>query len=252
MIDLHCHLMPGVDDGAASLDVSIQMLSDAAQLNISAVCVTPHYSEIIGSAYERRFRWLVKQTAGQPIRLLRGMEYRYSDLLTLDEFVTLGDSSYILVDFVAPAIDLSNVEKKVMELEHDGYKMVAAHPERLFGPQDIPALQRLVKCGVIMQLNAGSFLGMHGVEVKQMAELMLSYGLCHVVASDSHGKPTRTLFIDKAINYFNSNYHKDAVQILFHENSQLIIDDEHPHSIIPTVSHRSFNLIRRMFGPRIT
>jgi protein-tyrosine phosphatase len=248
MIDLHCHLMPGVDDGAASLNISIQMLDDAAKLDISAVCVTPHYSDVIGSAYERRFRWLVKQTASQPIRLLRGMEYRYSDLLTLDKFVTLGDSSYVLVDFVAPAIDLANVETKVMELERDGYKMVVAHPERLFEPKDIPALQRLVECGVVMQLNAGSFLGMHGIGVKQMAELMLSHGLCHVVASDSHGRPTRKLFIDKAINYFNSNYHKGVVDILFHKNSRLIIDDKPPQVMIPTTSQRSFSLLRRIFA----
>jgi protein-tyrosine phosphatase len=248
MIDLHCHLMPGIDDGAVSLDVSLQMLEEAAASNISAVCVTPHYSdEMTCLEYDRRFRMLVKQTLLQPIRLLRGMEYKYSDLLNLDEFVTLGGSSYLLVDFVAPAIDLRNVEKHVLELKRKGYQVLAAHPERLFDLRDIPALKQLARRGVVMQLNTGSFIGIHGDEVKKMAEAMLRCGLCHVIASDSHGKPNRKLFVDEAMNYFSLNYGNEVIQTLFHDNSRLIIDGKVPDPVMPSVSLSPFEHIRRLF-----
>lgn len=231
MIDLHCHLMPGVDDGPDVLQESIDMLSVAAEEKIKAICVTPHFSEKAVTAYDNAFSELEKIAAEKSIILFKGFEYKYSDLPGLDSFVPLGKSSYVLVDFYSPVIDLSILENQVFQLGLKGFKMLVAHPERLFSLRHCDMLTQLASRGVYFQLNAASFVGANGRAVQVMAEHMLKNGLCHAIASDAHNLKTRGGLMKLCKEHIRNKYGSSIMLMLMYENPRLILDNQVPDDI---------------------
>lgn len=201
MIDLHCHLLPGIDDGAADLATSLAMARAAVADGIRVTACTPH---IYPGLYENTAAGIRAATRclAQALRehdiglsLVCGADtHLVPDLLSRlrDGHVpTLNDSRYFLLEpphHVAPP----RFEAAVFELMAAGYLPIITHPERLSWIEThYEVMQRLAARGAWMQVTAGSLAGRFGKRPRYWGERMLSEGMVHLLATDSHGVDKR-------------------------------------------------------------
>jgi protein-tyrosine phosphatase len=197
MIDLHCHILPGLDDGPASMDKSIAMARASADDGISTVVATVHVgtrsfdapaAEIRDAAGRMRERL---QAEGIPLKLLVGTELAAtSDVAALVEAgraITLGEHSRFLLIELPFTGQVTGIERQFFDLEIAGYKIVLAHPERSMACQRDPdLLTRLHERGYRAQVNAGSLAGREGRRVRNLCIRWLREGLVDAIASDGH------------------------------------------------------------------
>ena len=201
MIDLHCHLLPGIDDGASDLRTSLAMARAAVADGIRVVACTPH---IYPGLYENTadgIRAAVAKLAEQlrrrriPLQLVVGADVHLApDLLTRlrdGQVPTLHGSRYLLLEpphHVAPP----RFETSVFALAASGYVPVITHPERLTWIEShYSTLQRLAERGVWMQLTAGALTGRFGKRPRYWGERMLDEGFAHLIATDAHDEDQR-------------------------------------------------------------
>lgn len=196
MIDLHCHMLPGLDDGAPDLATSLQMARAFVADGVQTVACTPHIlpglyhndGPRICAAVAALQREL--DQAGIALRLETG-----ADVHIVPDFVAglqsgrllpLARSRYVLVEpphHVAPP----RLQDLLMELLAAGYVPILTHPERLSWIKQLyPNIERLVLAGVWMQITAGSLTGAFGRTAQQWGERLLDDGCVHIVATDAH------------------------------------------------------------------
>jgi len=200
LIDLHCHLLPGVDDGALDLDDSAAMAVRAVREGISAACATPHVrgdhgvriGEIagrvatLGEELERR---------GIALRVLAGGEVAEPVLARLDDAelraVALGGGRFVLLEPAAGPLS-DRLDAAVERLARRGFRALIAHPERHLAEDLFERLARLVERGALVQATAAALE--RGPAVEGMRALA-AHGLIHVLATDAHsshgGRPMR-------------------------------------------------------------
>jgi len=200
LIDLHCHILPGVDDGALDIRDSVGLARQAAADGIEAICATPHIrhdhdvriDEIAerAEAVNRRLRG-----EGIPVTVLSGGEVAETAVEGLSEEelgrVALGEGRWILLE-PAPGPLGESLERRVDHLAERGHRALIAHPERHLSADMYERIARLVGLGALVQATADFFLR------EQMAAGMLSLaeaGLVHVLSSDAHsshgGRPAK-------------------------------------------------------------
>jgi protein-tyrosine phosphatase len=201
LIDLHCHLLPGIDDGAKSLDISLEMARMALRDGITTTACTPH---ILPTVYDNRgpqIKAAVQQLqtelvrADLPLRLVSGADVHVApDLaegLKTGRVLTLNNSRYFLLEpphHVAPP----QLEDHAFRLHALGYISILTHPERLsWIDVHYSLVQRMAHNGVWIQLTAGSLTGRFGRRPRYWAERMLDEGLCHILATDAHNTSSR-------------------------------------------------------------
>jgi protein-tyrosine phosphatase len=200
VIDLHCHILPGIDDGAGELAESIAMARQAAGDGIQTVCATPHIrhdhdvriDEIEGRATELASEFERQRV---PVSVLPGGEVAETVVEGLDDGelrrVALGEGWWILLE-PAPGPLSASLERRVEQLAARGHRCLIAHPERHFAEDLADRLARLVLQGALIQATAEFFVR------KETAPGMLALaerGLVHVLGSDAHssrfGRPVR-------------------------------------------------------------
>lgn len=197
-VDVHAHLLPGVDDGPADEESSLAMLERAAADGTRVIAATPHAGrcppEAIIAGVERLNRRA--EQAGLEIRVVVGCEYPLSrDLVEhhrKGDLVTLNGTPYVLVEFITWVEWPPYFAQAVYELQLEGFIPVLAHPERYPPVQRRPELLvEAVRAGVVLQLNAGSLLGQYGPVTRRTAEQLVRARLAHVIASDAHDPKRR-------------------------------------------------------------
>jgi protein-tyrosine phosphatase len=207
MIDLHCHILPGIDDGPADLSVSLEMARAMVADGVSVVACTPH---ILPGLYHNsgpQIRQLVAQfeqvLAEERIslRLVTGADNHivpsFVAGLRSGHLLTLGESRYVLVEppHHIPPVRLQDF---FFELMTAGYVPVLTHPERLsWTKSHYAAIQRMVRAGVWMQITAGSLAGDFGRSSQYWAERMLEDGNVHILATDAHDAERRPPILGK-------------------------------------------------------
>jgi protein-tyrosine phosphatase len=199
--DVHCHLLPGIDDGPRNWDESLAMARLAVAEGMATMIATPHQlgsfahnraDEIRSLTAELRQRLL---EVNIPLQVLPGGEIRIEpgliDRLDADEILTLGDRRrHILLELTHE--EYIPIESLIWELKQRELTVILAHPERNGGFLDNPDLiDPLVEDGCLMQVTADSLCGSFGPEPQQLAEWMIERGLVHFVSTDSHGVRTR-------------------------------------------------------------
>ncbi|ADQ05493.1 Protein-tyrosine-phosphatase [Caldicellulosiruptor owensensis OL] len=246
MIDIHCHLMVGVDDGAETLEEAKNMIKLAREEGITGIIVTPHYSAKLKFFYETKFKQLQEMSIEEGVMLYRGCEYKLKDALTQkDDLITLADSDYVLVE-ITSGILAEYVLNQIYELKLCGYEIIIAHPERSFEKKDIDKLVRLSEMGVYFQLTAGSFAGVFGRRVQKFAAELLEIGLCHFIASDAHDSKVRKFYFNEVKRYFKSNYkEKEPLDVLLTRNGESVLKNS---GEIVTFSVSKKNIFERMFS----
>jgi protein-tyrosine phosphatase len=197
MIDIHCHLLPELDDGPATWEQSLQMAQIAVDDGIRSVIATPHqlgsYHGNPASLIRARICELRErlQAAKIPLQVYAGADVRIeadlAERLRRDEVLTLAEQRrHVLLEL--PHELYFPLEPLLAQLKSLGITGILSHPERNRGLLSDPScLSRLVAHGCLMQITAGSLLGGFGRASQRLAESMLAQGLVHFVASDGHG-----------------------------------------------------------------
>ena len=203
LVDIHCHILPGIDDGARDLEASVAMARRYVAAGFAAVVATPHF--IPGTAWAADRQRVVDLVATVqtrldaeqiPLRVHPGMEIafhqRLADRLPTGELLPLGASDRYLVepDFHGPQESLLHVVRQLVEA---GRRVILAHAERILAFQrNYDPLLRLARQGLEIQVNSGSLLDHFDQRCRKTALELLANGCVHYLASDAHGARRRT------------------------------------------------------------
>ena len=200
MIDLHCHILPGVDDGPADLEASLELARAAVAAGTTTMVATPHADSTFRVGAGRRDAALAElrpalAEAGIPLEVLPGSEIAIDVFLDLDaaerDALRLGGGPYLLLE--CPLAQAAGAfDDYLARLLGEGERIVLAHPERcptfLRSPE---RLARLVSGGALTSVTAGAFAGRFGSVPRRFALDMVRDGLIHSVASDAHNTGSR-------------------------------------------------------------
>ena len=237
MIDIHCHILPGVpgDDGSPDLDETTKMFELARADGIDTIICTPHGKQPAGDQIKRmdEIRAATEAKAAEfGIKLLRGLEYNLPQLFQVDSNgVGLAGPSLMLIDFVRSRMD-SSVDAISRSTHSAGFHPICAHPERLF--QSWEQVRHIYNTGYTMQLTAASIVGDFGHMCQRFSLALLDHGLCHYIASDAHS--TSRAFRQTACKEFiEEHYGEETANILFEENPKRLLANQMPLEI-PVVS----------------
>ncbi|MBM6870282.1 hypothetical protein H7U37_05505 [Pseudoflavonifractor phocaeensis] len=238
MIDLHCHILPGVDDGSASLSESCMMAQMAVESGITAIAVTPHYN-IPGGLGEGSLAFLEEQRLelarelerqNIPLTLYAGMEVfvtsRTPRLVRKNQIHTLGGSRYLLVEF---GFNESSrfIQRMLEDITQAGCVPVVAHPERYYCVQDDwDCLRRWTEQGWLLQVNKGSFFGMFGQAASRTAHWCLDEGCVHLIGSDAHSPYRRTTRLSDVWGYVAEYDCPETADLLLRDNPARVLADE--------------------------
>ena len=238
MTDMHCHILPCVDDGAGSVEEACSMAWKAWENGTKRIIATPHFcrpdQRRRRSVQEyRRYVYLLQQglrELGCGLELRAGMEVfataELPKLLDRQEVLTLADSRYLLVEFYFD--ERGDYMDDALRLVADrGYVPVVAHPERYHEIQRNPALAASwFRRGCILQLNKGTILGRMGAASKQTAWWLLERGLAHVVASDAHSVEHRNPDLSQVQELIGQDLSWQYAEILLEENPRRVFQNE--------------------------
>lgn len=232
MIDLHCHILPQLDDGSRSLEESLAMARLAAQCGVTAMAATPHCAD--GGAREIRDRVLLLREAledsGIPLRLYMGMEIfgtrDTARLLRSGKLLTLNGSKYPLIEFSFQGTGEreTDILKDVLQA---GFQPLVAHPERYAYIQEQPQIINYWKdMGCLFQVNRGSILGRFGSGARDMGLELVSRGFASVVASDGHSSRMRTPWMEDVRSFLEQEVSPAAAEWLLKNNPSLILRNQ--------------------------
>ena len=238
MFDIHCHILPGVDDGSGNLNDSVEMAQLAAESGTEGIIATPHcnipgefenyWNEDLKAKLENLRKVLKEKNipvsiyGGQEVFLSRNFESRLEN----SEFITLNGSRYMLVELDF-RIDEAAAVSRLGKLASYGYVPIVAHPERYgFVIENSEIIRKLHSSGFLIQLNRGSLMGDFGMKVKRTADWLITNGLADFVASDAHSQYSRTPVLADIHEYVCSNISYDYADILFNINPLKVINNE--------------------------
>lgn len=239
MIDIHTHIIPAIDDGAASDTEAAVMLRLAAQTGTTDIIATPHYYNLwqctvpsskraLNEAFER-FREKAA-SFGLNVNVYPGAELfgvnNVNDLVTHDEIVSLNGSRYVLVEFDFED-DFPRVRFCTSQLLSAGYVPVIAHPERyVFLQREPENIYWFLEHDCLLQINKGSPLGRYGEEARQFSRRLLENRFVHAVASDCHSPFRRTADMSAAQEWISLNCGEDYAEAVFEIFPRKILNDE--------------------------
>lgn len=253
MIDLHCHLLPGVDDGSKSMDISLKLANDAVKDGINYALLTPHH---MNGVYLNHKRAVIQQTQEFqveldrhkiPLKVFPGQEVRINgDLLTAldrDDILFADEGGrYLMLEF--PDDDVpSYTSNMIYELMQRGIIPVIVHPERntkIMKQPDI--LYDLLNEGCLSQITASSYVGIFGHKVQKFSKQLIQTGQVYIFASDAHNLPNRRYEMTNAFAKLNHEFGNDYVS-RFNENAKRIINgDNVPLNNFSEVKMHEFRL----------
>ncbi len=201
MLDIHCHILPGVDDGPKELSESLELARLLLLEGISYCVATPHFQvgmyEIGKQRVQELVIWLNKKLAENKIdlKVYPGMEISFSpeilSLLDREEICGINDSRYLLIE--SPQVTTpENINQLIFRLRLQGYVPVIAHPERSPLLQDNPDLTlQLINKGCLFQLNASSLVSENKPRETECAQRLIHSKAAHILASDAHSCDNR-------------------------------------------------------------
>jgi protein-tyrosine phosphatase len=258
MIDLHCHILPGLDDGAESLAESLAMARVAQAEGIQVIVATPHlFRGDIGLAdlaavgrKKQELETALKQ-AGLPLKILSGVEVRFSHNL-IEEIkrnkraLVIHTSSHMFIEFPFDYV-YSGVKEVFFELMSEGIIPIIAHPERNSVFINHPGqLYDLVEMGCLSQANSGSFTGLYGQVVRETVTRLVSWGLVHVLGSDAHNSTSRAPHFKEALRIIESIIGPEAARALVVDNPRAVLEDKSlpylPEPVNPAPKEKSFKI----------
>ena len=234
--DIHCHLLPYVDDGAQDRYEAMELLKMQFRQGVRIICFTPHLrkgmfetpdDEII-EQYEILYEQAAKVFKGR-LKLCLSREY-YCDSsfiqhLESEEIIPIGHGGYLLMEFSRRYTKQQFFEYVQMVIDH-GYRPLIAHVERYPEMQDLQSIQQLIKMGAKIQVNAGSILRREGLKQSLWVKKLIKEGLVHVVASDAHDTQSRPPELGKVAKYLKNKLGEEEANKLLWENQMKILNSK--------------------------
>lgn len=231
MIDIHNHIIPGVDDGATSLEMAMDMGRMAEKEGITKMIATPHHHPE-DPDFSRKIRGAVKalnlnfRKEGLSLRLYPGAEAMLSPVLLKEvkekRVLTLNDSDYLLVEFPFFEEPL-HMDEVLYQLRSEGLKPVIAHPERYRSVRENPdQVRQWILKGSYMQVNHTSILGVMGKSVQKTARHLLTHHMVHFLGSDSHSNGRRRPYGKTVIKQLEQWISKEEIQRLMMNGEALL------------------------------
>ncbi|MBU8586950.1 tyrosine protein phosphatase [Priestia megaterium] len=234
MIDLHCHILPGIDDGAKTLQDSVDMAREAVSQGIHTIVATPHHQN---GKYKNEKEYILQQTSNLnkclnqeniPLTILPGQETRIYGGILEDylegKILTLNQTNkYLFVELPSGQVP-QFTERLFYDIQTKGLTPIIVHPERnsrLIEEPDI--LYELVNKGALTQVTASSLTGQFGKKIKRFSFDLIEANLAHVIASDAHNISGRSFHMQQASNLISSQYGKDMLYT-FQENAEAIVN----------------------------
>ena len=221
MIDLHCHILPGLDDGAQNVEDSLEMAKKAVASGITHILCTPHRN----GKYRNDKRTIMEAVSnlqaildkeGIPLTLFEGQEVRISgDLIQEYEAnLLLGtdtEDHYMLIEFPTQEVPLYT-EPLFADMLAKGITPVIVHPERnsVF-IEDPNKLIPFIEMGVLIQMTAPSYVGVFGKKIQRVSEQMLKHQMIHMIASDAHNLRTRDFYLKEAFDKLAKEFGQERV-----------------------------------------
>lgn len=234
MIDIHCHILPDLDDGAADLRESMAMARIAAASGTTHIIATPHFpgeeaSLALLPKLLNRYDKLLSAIAREnlPLTLAPGAEIlclpETAHLAKQNRLPTLGETNYLLCEFYFNEVP-AYMNEMLRHLADCGYRVVVAHPERYEALQRNPSLAAdWFARGYVLQLNKGSCSGAFGTRVQKTALHLLEQGLYHLAASDAHRSDIRTTDLHSLRQQLEKRCPARYVQVLLEDNPGRLI-----------------------------
>ncbi|WP_353989228.1 CpsB/CapC family capsule biosynthesis tyrosine phosphatase [Pediococcus argentinicus] len=236
LIDLHCHILPGVDDGSKDMEMSLRLARVAVEQGISHIVVTPHHMD---GTYTNHKKDVIKKTQDFqneldkhqiPLTVFPGQEVHLTgelmqaidddDILFLD-----ADNRYLLLELPHSGIP-EYTENMIFDLLSRGITPVIAHPERNHGFQKDPdKLYDFIEQGCLSQLTSSSLLGVFGEKVEKLTQKIATADLGFIIASDAHNFEGRRFLMKEAFGRIDKDFGMDAVQ-RFENNAKSIVNGE--------------------------
>ena len=191
MIDLHCHILPGVDDGPQSVDEAVAMAKIAVNDGITHIAATPH---ILPNSYQAAellevFNQLNQQLLDHsvPLTLVMGAEVSFQTPPSMLKGYTINNTAYVLIEFPHSHLPV-NAGQIIFNLRVNGYLPIIAHPERNLSVVNDPAsIIKLLGDGVYLQVTAASIAGAFGSQVQRCAVKLLKSGKAHLLGTEGDG-----------------------------------------------------------------
>lgn len=244
MIDIHSHILPGVDDGAQTERDSITMANEAVKQGIHTIIATPHHKN--GSFDNIRdiiitqvnvLNDLFKQE-DIPLTVLAGQETRINGNMVEDlnqnELLPLNDTKYLFVEF--PHSSVPRYAKQMLfDIQVAGCIPIIVHPERNQELMDRPMkLYEFVQNGALTQVTAASVTGRFGKTIQKFTHQIIAANLTHFIASDAHNTTSRGFHMAEAYKVIREMHGAEA-EYLFLENSQLLVDNMNVNRVEPSM-----------------
>jgi protein-tyrosine phosphatase len=236
LIDIHSHILPGVDDGAQSMEDAIKMARAAVNDGIKVLCATPHHRNgryenekiLIEQEVQRLNNELEKQDI--PLYIVPGQEIRlYRDLLDdLDRDLLLPiskEGNYFLVEFPSNRVP-DYAAHLCYELKIRGYTPIIVHPERNSELIEKPELlYELVKEGALTQVTASSVIGKFGKNIMNFSHDIIRANMAHFIASDAHNVSSRGFHLTEAYEFIHKKFGA-GMRYYLQENAELVIQGQ--------------------------
>ncbi|MCC7430818.1 hypothetical protein IT568_08255 [bacterium] len=236
MVDIHNHILFGVDDGAKTLEQSIQMLKSAVEQGISVVCCTPHVHEMTTETdvenFYRTLDTLLEEIEKQSIKieLVLACEIMFHPAIVevaRKKFGTFNaQKKYLLTEF--PSFDFPKVTGEIVyELSQEGITTIIAHPERNGKiASNLNEALNLIKYGALLQMDFGSILGDFGKTTKKVCDELLSYDAYTFAASDAHNTSSRNFLMQKGYQEISKIKGTEIADLLCKTNPGKVINGE--------------------------
>ena len=241
LVDLHCHILPYVDDGALRTEESEQLLDMLCQQGVRVVCATPHLRhkmfETPDAEIREQFDALQAYALrrGYSVRLFLSREYHCDKLLAerLEEgaILPMGEGSAVLLEF-SHLHSFESILEWVSNVRERGFHPLIAHVERYSALEGSPdKVYALIERGAKIQMNAGSVLGREGFRQARWSRKLLKESLVHVIASDSHDPLDRPPELDDCQRYLRKKVGDAYTEALMHDNPMQILSTTEKETI---------------------
>lgn len=236
IIDMHCHILPGVDDGPRESREAMEMLRMEYQQGVRKIICTPHrHKGMFEASVEERKRSLELMQKkllrmGIPMELYLGCEFHIESEMLLklrtEPVYTMAGSRYVLTEFPVRVTE-QEAMKVLRELVSCGFRPIIAHVER-YKKVCVPEVVRhFIQMGAYIQVNAGSLTGAEGWRTKTAARKLLNESCVHFVGSDAHSTGRRRSFLGECAEYMTKKIGEATTYRILAENPQKVIKNEY-------------------------
>jgi protein-tyrosine phosphatase len=232
IVDIHSHIIPGIDDGSKSMEMTLEMIKNAQKEGTKEIVATPHYLLEYGETTIEEVKEYVKkinsilENEKIDVKVYSGQEVYYNEKI-IEDYIegnigTINDSRYMLIEFSMHKFD-KNIFDILYELQVRGIVPIIAHPER-YKPiiEKTSLINDFVNEGYLFQVNSGSIEGKFGEKVKKTANILLDSNIYNFIGSDAHNVKNRNTGLKNALVLVSQNINND----IFKDSSEKLLNNE--------------------------